>query len=74
VDGLVAAAERHGVPLTVLDLHAEQAGALYSRKLVLARPDQHVAWRDDPPLADPLALMDLVRGATSTARSDRPRT
>jgi hypothetical protein len=47
VDGLVAAAAHRGVPLTVLDLDAEEAPALYPRNLVLARPDQHVAWRGD---------------------------
>jgi hypothetical protein len=33
------------------------------RELVLSRPDQHVAWRADDVPADPLALVDLVRGA-----------
>ena len=37
--------------------------ALYERKLVLVRPDGHVAWRADAPPADPLALADRVRGA-----------
>jgi hypothetical protein len=37
--------------------------ALYERKLVLVRPDGHVAWRGDTPPADPLAVMDRVRGA-----------
>jgi hypothetical protein len=36
---------------------------LYERKLVLVRPDGHVAWRSDAPPADPLALADTVRGA-----------
>jgi len=30
---------------------------------VLVRPDGHVAWRDDSPPADPLALTDRVRGS-----------
>jgi hypothetical protein len=30
---------------------------------VLSRPDQHVAWRGDGLPADPLALIDRVRGA-----------
>jgi hypothetical protein len=43
---------------------------LYRHKLVLARPDQHVAWRGDAEPADPLDLVDLVRGATrSMAKS-----
>jgi hypothetical protein len=31
----------------------------------LSRPDQHVAWRGDELPADPLALIDRVRGAAS---------
>ena len=37
--------------------------ALYERRLVLVRPDGHVAWRSDRPPADALALIDRVRGA-----------
>jgi hypothetical protein len=39
---------------------------LYRHKLVLVRPDQHVAWRGDAEPTDPLDLVDLVRGATRT--------
>ena len=39
----------------------------YRHKLVLMRPDQHVAWRGDAEPADPLDLVDLVRGATRTS-------
>jgi hypothetical protein len=38
-------------------------GALYERRLVLVRPDGHVAWRGDDPPADPGALVDRVRGS-----------
>jgi hypothetical protein len=37
---LVAAAEHRGVPLVVLDVDANETASLYSRKLVLSRPDQ----------------------------------
>lgn len=60
---LVAAAERRRVPLTVLDIASPAAGDLYSHKLVLSRPDQHVAWRGQTVPDDPLALIDRVRGA-----------
>jgi 2-polyprenyl-6-methoxyphenol hydroxylase-like FAD-dependent oxidoreductase len=60
---LVAAAERRGMPLVVLDLDPTDAADLYSHKLVLSRPDQHVAWRGNTLPADPLALIDRVRGA-----------
>ena len=67
VDGLVEAAARRGVPLRVLDVDSDEAPALYDRKLVLSRPDQHVAWRGNIDPADPLALIDRVRGASSPA-------
>jgi 2-polyprenyl-6-methoxyphenol hydroxylase-like FAD-dependent oxidoreductase len=63
VDALVAAAAHRGVPMIVLDVEAEEAAALYPCKLLLSRPDQHVAWRGDRPPQDPMALIDHVRGA-----------
>jgi len=63
VGGLVAAAAQRGVPMTVLDVDSEEAAALYPRKLLLSRPDQHVAWRGDRAPDDPMALIDRVRGA-----------
>jgi hypothetical protein len=38
----------------------------YQRRLVLVRPDGHVAWRDDVEPADPAVLIDVVRGAASS--------
>jgi len=67
VDGLVQAAAHRGVPLIVVDLPAEIAGELYPQKLALVRPDQHVAWRGDSEPSDPLALVDLIRGAVVAA-------
>ena len=40
---------------------------LYQRRLVLVRPDGHVAWRADEPPADARALIDVVRGASAWA-------
>jgi 2-polyprenyl-6-methoxyphenol hydroxylase-like FAD-dependent oxidoreductase len=62
VDALLDAAERAGVPLAVVDIDHEEARELYERKLVLVRPDGHVAWRDDVVPADSNALVDIVRG------------
>lgn len=65
VSQLASAAARRGVPLTVLDVDApadESVGA-YDRKLVLSRPDQHVAWRGNALPADSLGLVDRIRGA-----------
>jgi 2-polyprenyl-6-methoxyphenol hydroxylase-like FAD-dependent oxidoreductase len=61
---LQAAAQLKGVPLTVLDVHGPAARGLYGHKLLLSRPDQHVAWRGDALPSDSLALIDRVRGAT----------
>lgn len=63
VTGIVDAAAERSVPLTVVDVKAPEARELYRYKLVLVRPDQHVAWRGDEEPAAPLDLIDLVRGA-----------
>lgn len=60
---LQAAARRRGMPLKVLDVERPTAATFYGDGLVLSRPDQHVAWRGDRLPADPLALIDRVRGA-----------
>ncbi|MEA2891359.1 MAG: hypothetical protein QOI05_2152 [Bradyrhizobium sp.] len=62
---LEAAALRRALPLTMLDVKASAARGLYGHRLVLSRPDQHVAWRGDALPPDPLALIDRVRGATA---------
>jgi len=62
VSGIVEAAAKRNVPLTVVDVNASEAWDLYRRKLVLVRLDQHVAWRGDREPAAPLDLIDLVRG------------
>ena len=67
VTGLVEAAAYRRVPLTVLDVQPPEAYDLYRRRLVLVRPDQHVAWRGDEEPAAPLALIDIVRGARAIA-------
>jgi 2-polyprenyl-6-methoxyphenol hydroxylase-like FAD-dependent oxidoreductase len=59
---LTEAAAQRGVPLDIVTLGEPNIGALYERKLVLVRPDGHVAWRGDA-LPDPLHLVDRVRGA-----------
>jgi hypothetical protein len=61
---LQTAARRRGMPLAVLDVEATAARGLYGHRLVLSRPDQHVAWRGNAVPADPQRLIDRVRGAT----------
>jgi hypothetical protein len=63
ISGIVDSAARRRVPLTVLDLDAEDARLLYRHKLVLVRPDQHVAWRGDEQPSSPMELIETVRGA-----------
>ena len=74
VSALQAAAGRRGVPLDLLDLSPAEAGGIYRHKLVLSRPDQHVAWRGDAPPEDPLALVDLIRGAGRAQKPSRTAT
>jgi hypothetical protein len=66
VESLTDAARRRNVRLEILDVDAPEAQQLYARKLVLVRPDQHVAWRGDCVPADAQSLIDLVRGAQRT--------
>jgi 2-polyprenyl-6-methoxyphenol hydroxylase-like FAD-dependent oxidoreductase len=60
---LEAAARHRRVPLKLLDI--EPTAIFDGGGLVLSRPDQHVAWRGDRLPADPLALIDRVRGAAT---------
>jgi hypothetical protein len=58
---------RRAVPLTVTTIMDPAIGQLYERRLVLVRPDGHVAWRSDDLPVDPLGLTDRVRGADDAA-------
>ncbi len=57
------AAARAGVPLRAVDIPDREICELYGRRLVLVRPDGHVAWRDDAGPRDPARLFDVVRGS-----------
>jgi Aromatic-ring hydroxylase, C-terminal len=57
------AARMRGVPLKLLDVKETAAARFDGSGLVLSRPDQHVAWRGNGLPADPLLLIDRVRGA-----------
>jgi 2-polyprenyl-6-methoxyphenol hydroxylase-like FAD-dependent oxidoreductase len=63
VDTIVAAARARRLPLSVLDVASDEVAGLYRHKLVLSRPDQHVAWRGDAAQGDAMRLVDRVRGA-----------
>ncbi len=60
---LMSAAAAMGVPLARVVLDDPAVAALYGSKLVLVRPDGHVAWRGDAPPAKVRALIDTIRGA-----------
>jgi 2-polyprenyl-6-methoxyphenol hydroxylase-like FAD-dependent oxidoreductase len=62
---LIEAARERGVPLSIVEIDNAEAFDTYERRLVLVRPDGHVAWRSDqtPSMADALQIIDVVRGA-----------
>ena len=62
---IVAAAQARGVPLKLSAIDDPSIAVLFQRHLVLVRPDGHVCWRDDAPPADPLDLIDRMRGAAN---------
>lgn len=57
-----AAARSTGVPLEVVRLRRPDLLDLYERKLILVRPDQHVAWRGDALPGDLEGLLRHVTG------------
>jgi 2-polyprenyl-6-methoxyphenol hydroxylase-like FAD-dependent oxidoreductase len=61
---LVEAAQRRGIPLTVVDIELPEARDLYESDLALIRPDQHVAWRGGE-LPDVGELLTRVTGGTA---------
>ena len=60
---LAAAAAGTRMPLDCVTLLDPEVVQLYERKLVLVRPDGHVAWRSDALPTDPDGLIARVRGA-----------
>lgn len=63
-DAVARSARAQGVPLDVVDLRDRGLRDRQGARLVLVRPDQHVAWRGDRPPGDVDALVDRVRGAS----------
>jgi 2-polyprenyl-6-methoxyphenol hydroxylase-like FAD-dependent oxidoreductase len=65
---LEQAASAAGMPLQVVRIDDEKAVRLYERKLLLVRPDQHVAWRGDRVPSNAKRLIEMIAGrATSDA-------
>jgi 2-polyprenyl-6-methoxyphenol hydroxylase-like FAD-dependent oxidoreductase len=65
---LLDAAKQRNVPVTFTAIAEPPIAALYERRFVLVRPDGHVAWRDDRIPADPVRIIDVVRGAGNPCR------
>ncbi len=61
LDALREAARCRNMPLTVLNCGSIERG--HGSRLVLTRPDQHIAWHGDTLPSDSLTLVDRVRGA-----------
>jgi len=60
---LLLAAAAKGVPLNAVVIDQPEIAALYERRVVLVRPDGHVAWRGDAVGADIGGVVETVRGA-----------
>jgi 2-polyprenyl-6-methoxyphenol hydroxylase-like FAD-dependent oxidoreductase len=60
---LAKAAQSCKMPMKTLSIEEPAVRETYEFRLVLVRPDGHVAWRGDTVPADPQTLIDLVRGA-----------
>jgi hypothetical protein len=66
---LVNAARERNMPLTVAAVAdpdiVDAMRSAYESRLVLVRPDGHVAWRGDHLPANPGRILDIARGATN---------
>ena len=61
IEAFERAAARRGMPLQVL--RTDAPGEPYRSRLVLIRPDQHIAWHGDGAPTDAMAVIDRARGA-----------
>ena len=59
------------MPLTAIEIDEPDVLAAYERRLVLVRPDGHVAWRADAEPADAGALIDVVRGQRNEVKQQK---
>jgi len=61
------AATRLGVPFAVIDIDRSAVDADFPEKLLMVRPDTHIAWRGDIAPPDALGLFERLRGAAAPA-------
>jgi 2-polyprenyl-6-methoxyphenol hydroxylase-like FAD-dependent oxidoreductase len=59
---ITSAFVHRGVPFAIESFVDPEIVGLYARRLVLVRPDGHVAWRSDTLPPEPIALVDRVIG------------
>ena len=62
---LVASARARGIPMAHLTVAGAAVRAAWESRLVLVRPDQHIAWRTDDPPDDWDLVLDVVTGQRS---------
>jgi hypothetical protein len=62
-DAFANAARSVNLPLTIEEIVNPDAAERYQRRLVLVRPDGHVAWRGDTAPENVRQILDQVRGA-----------
>jgi 2-polyprenyl-6-methoxyphenol hydroxylase-like FAD-dependent oxidoreductase len=65
--GFSAVATARGIPLTVVAIDEPDVVEAYERRLVLVRPDGHVAWRSDDAPTDPAEILDVISGHASAS-------
>ena len=65
VSAFKSEAEMRRVPFKIVTVTQPEATQLYERRLVLVRPDGHVAWRADEVPRDVGAVIDKVRGVAA---------
>ena len=53
----------------MVTIEAPEVLKAYERRLVLVRPDGHVAWRADAEPTDAYAIIDRVRGVLPSAEA-----
>jgi hypothetical protein len=72
---LLDAAKAQGVPMRAVALADPEVAALYETRLVLVRPDGHVAWRGNDSPADAEDIVNRIRGAAGleTVMAGQPR-
>jgi hypothetical protein len=62
---LTDAMRANGVPFEIVDVPRDDTLPPGGRKLILARTDQHVAWRGDALPDDPAPLVSKLLGRSS---------